>query len=103
MLKGKWVDGAPNIVYPLAEKNEFILGLTNNEAKMLEMVKIRVTGETTFNWLEAKYNESYPEECGKQSTFDEGCFEGESVRQHIYDVDLVAIVVESKGITQGHF
>ena len=103
MLKDSGVDGAPNILFPLAEKNEFILGLTNNETQILKMVKIRVTGERTFNWLEAKYNERYPEECGRQSTFYEECFEGQSEWQHNYDVDLVAAVVEPKGITQGYF
>ena len=100
MLKGSWVDGAPNIVYPLAENNVFILGVTSIEEQMLKMVKIRVTGETTFNWLEARYKEEYPEECGKQSTFNEGCFQGLTVGQDKYDVDLVATIIESKGIRQ---
>ena len=62
------------------------------------MVKIRVTGEKTFDWLEARYIEKYPEECGKQSTFHEGCFlQGTPVEQHQYDVELVAKIREKKG------
>ena len=103
MLKGSWVDAAPNIVYPLVEKNVFILGVTYVEIKNLKMVKIRVTGKDTFDWLEARYKKGYPEECEKQSTFNENCFEGSSVEQDKYDVDLIATVAESKGITQGFF
>ena len=103
MLKGSWVDAAPNIIYPLEEKNVFILGVTYVEKKNLKMVKIRVTGKNTFEWLEARYNKGYSEKCEKQSTFNENCFEGPSVEQDKYDVDLIATVAESKGITQGFF
>ena len=103
MLKGSWVDAAPNIVYPLAEKNVFILGVAYVENRNLKMVKIRVTGKDTFDWLEARYKKGYSEECGKQSTFNENCFQGTSIGQDKYDVDLVATVAEWKGITQGYF
>ena len=72
MLVGSYVSGAANIAYPLTETNVFILGKPDLE--FVKMVKIRVTGEYTFDWLEAKYIADYPEECGKQSTFHEGCF-----------------------------
>ena len=108
MRKGTWLTGKysgrgyiPNIVYQLEEKNVFILGIAYIPG--LKMVKIRVTGITTFDWLEARYIMPYPEECGKQSTFHEGCFRGELVTQFNFDVDLFAIVVESKGITRGYF
>ena len=123
MRKGTWLTGKysgrgyiPNIVYQLEEKNVFILGIAiqfgnsslwNSNWKFilssLKMVKIRVTGITTFDWLEARYIMHYPEGCGKQSTFHEGCFRGELVTQFNFDVDLFAIVVESKGITRGYF
>ena len=99
MLKGSWVDAAPNIVYPLAEKNVFILGVAYVENRNLKMVKIQVTGKDTFDWLEARYYKGIFEECGKHSTFHEGCFQGMSVEQDKYDVNLEAIVVELKGIT----
>ena len=55
------------------------------------MVKIRVTGETTFEWMEAIYNKNYPEKCGKQSEFDESCFQGVSVEQDKYDLTIKAM------------
>ena len=104
-LTGKYFrpDHIPNIVYQLEEKNVFIIGKAYPFNSILMMVKIRVTGITTFNWLDARYVEKYPEECGKQSTFHEGCFRGESVNQDKYDVDLFARVVKSKGIKWSYF
>ena len=96
MLVGSYVSGAANIAYPLTETNVFILGKPDLE--FVKMVKIRVTGEYTFDWLEAKYIADYPEECGKQSTFHEGCFfKGNNVEQDKYDVQLVAKIRGAKG------
>ena len=95
-LVGSWVSGAPNIAYPLPETNVFILG--KPDPNFVKMVKIRVTGEKTFDWLEARVIEKYPDECGKQSTFHEGCFlQGNSVNQNQYDVKLVAKIRGVKG------
>ena len=103
-LRGKYLgQGAiPNIIYPLAEKNVFILGHpTTGRGASVRMIKIRVTGKTTFDWLDGRYLIlERMEECGKQSTFHEGCFQGNFYGQDKYDVDLVAKVVESKGIIQ---
>ena len=106
--KGTWIKGLslgpghiPNIIYPLAEKNVFIVGI--DYGNNVKMVKIRVTGITTFDWLEARNVEPAPEECKKQSTFNESCFTGQSFRQSRYDVDLVATIVGTKGITQSYF
>ena len=115
--KGTWLKGRymaqgtiPSIIYPLAEKNVFILGHpTAGKGASLRMVKIRVTEKTTFDWLDGRNvildsnkDEMIDdnEECGKQSTFHEGCFKGSFQGQDKYNVDLVATVVESKGITQ---
>ena len=55
------------------------------------MVKIRVTGKTTFDWLEAKAYRGYPNSCAIQSTFSEDCFEkGTNVERNKYDVVLAA-------------
>ena len=62
------------------------------------MVKIRVTGESTFDWIEAKYHKdraNYPAHCKEQATFSEDCFDGTLVEQINYDVDLVAIPQEN--------
>ena len=55
------------------------------------MVKIAVTGETTFNWIDAKYHElAATSSCRDQVTFSESCFHGSSVSKERYDVQLVA-------------
>ena len=112
---GTWIKGkflgqgyVPNIIYPLAQKNVFILGQTfTGKSASVKMIKIRVTGKTTFDWLDGRNvildsNKDgvidNNEECGKQSTFHEGCFKGSFQGQDKYNVDLVATVVESKGI-----
>lgn len=57
------------------------------------MVKIRVTGETTFKWIDAKYDEpGFPAECSSQSTFYEDCFQGNGVKEDEYSVKLSATV-----------
>ena len=91
-LKGLWANGAPAaaIAYPLVEKDVFIVSTVGSNG--MKMVKIRVTGETTFDWLEAKSHQDYPSECGKQSTFNENCFTGRSVGQDKYDVNLKAVL-----------
>ena len=54
-------------------------------------MKIEVTGETTFNWVDAKYHAvSATSSCRKQETFSESCFHGSSVSKGNYDVQLVA-------------
>ena len=104
-LQGKYLGQGtiPNIIYPLAEKNVFILGHpTTGRGASVRMIKIRVTGKTTFDWLDGRnLILKGMEECDKQSTFREDCFEkGKFYGQDKYNVDLVATVVESKGITQ---
>ena len=56
------------------------------------MVKIRVTGETTFDWIEAKVKNGPSGNCKVQATFNEECFEGSPVTQNNYDVTLSAII-----------
>ena len=57
----------------------------------LKMVKIRITGETTFDWLAAKYNRPlYSSMCTKQITFSEDCFNGTSMPKRSYNVELLA-------------
>ena len=96
-FKGAWISGAPNIAYPLQDRNVFILG--KPDGQFVKMVKIRVTGEKTFDWLDAKFIgiETDPK-CGEQSTFHEGCFIGRSLERDKYDVELVAIIEKPKGM-----
>ena len=112
---GTWLQGRylgqginPSIIHPLAEKNVFILGHpTTGKGASVRMVKIRVTGKTTFDWLDGRNlildsNKDgvidNNEECGKQSTFHEGCFIGNSLERDKYDVDLVAKIEGLKGM-----
>ena len=88
-LVGNAVNNVASIAYPLEEKNVFILAYPGNP--FIKMVKIQVTGEATFDWMEAKYHRNYSQKCGQQSTFDESCFHGTSVRQVQYNVKLVAV------------
>ena len=96
-FKGKFISGAPSIAYPLQDRNVFILG--KPDSQFVKMVKVKVTGEKTFDWLDAKFIgiESDPK-CGEQSTFHEGCFIGKSLERDKYDVDLVAKIEGLKGI-----
>ena len=94
-LEGKWIiDGSvANLAFPMGE-NIFIVARVSEN--ILKMVKIRVTGETTFDWMEAKFVYDYPSNCKAQETFTEECFVGTSVKEPNYSVKLVAKPQESK-------
>ena len=96
-FKGAWIRGTPSIAFSLPDRNVFILG--GLDGQFVKMVKIRVTGEKTFDWLDAKFIgiETDPK-CGEQSTFHEGCFVGKSLERDKYDVDLVATIEVPKGM-----
>ena len=93
-LEGKWVNSVAGIAFPLG-KNTFIVASASTG--FLKMVKIKVTAEKTFEWIEAKYQKgSYPSKCRAQETFSEDCFVGTSVEEPFYSVALVAKPQESK-------
>ena len=57
------------------------------------MVKIHVTGVSTFDWIEARLHMdvgNYPKKCKVQATFSEDCFKGRSIDETGYNVSLVA-------------
>ena len=88
-MKGEWAGGAANIAFPLGD-NVFIIA---RASLYLQMVKIQVTGESSFKWMEAKYHRdktNYPAKCKDQATFSKDCYDGPSVKKAYYDVDLVA-------------
>jgi len=78
-----------SVAFPMGD-NIFIVAC--DDGWHLKMVKIRVTGETTFDWMEARYGweEKIPTKCTAQETFTADCFVGESVAQKNYNVLLVA-------------
>ena len=57
----------------------------------LKMVKIRVTGITTFEWMKAKYmSPSSDSKCRYQQSFSIDCFHGTDVSASGYNVVLLA-------------
>ena len=88
-IQGTWANGDVSIAYPLPEKNVFIV--SQPDGNYLKMVKIRVTGVTTFDWLAAKFYKNFPKYCGEQSTFNQSCFQGTSANQEQYNVKLTAV------------
>ena len=95
-LEGKWIkDGLDaSLAFPMGENIFIVASVSGN---FLKMVKIRVIGETTFDWIEAKYVPgNYPTNCKAQETFTEECFVGKSVKEPNYSVKLVAKPQESK-------
>ena len=54
------------------------------------MVKLRVTGPTTFDWIRSKYRPdgSYPESC--LTSFSASCFVGTDTNEDSYQIILVA-------------
>ena len=96
-MVGNWINSPQNasVAFPMGD-NIFIVACLCGYH--LKMVKIRVTGETTFDWMEAKYEwmNKVPTKCKAQETFTAECFVGTSVSQWHYNVELVAKQVASK-------
>lgn len=86
-------DGFPEpatIAYRL-KGNIFILAISELSGD-IKMVKIRVTGEESFEWLEAKYHTANTSECKTQESFQKDCYYGTTKSERIYNVSrLVAI------------
>ena len=77
------------ISYPLGENIWIIAGRIENA---LKMVQIEITGQDTFNWIDASI--TLTETCFSQQGFTESCFT-DGVNQsrwgRSYDVSLVTI------------
>jgi len=90
-LVGNFISGTRNasVAFPMGD-NIFIVACVDGWT--LKMVKIRVTGETTFDWMESKYYEmdKLPAKCKTPETFTAECFVGVSAKQWHYNVELVA-------------
>ena len=57
----------------------------------LKMIKIHVTGITTFEWMEAKYmTPSSDSKCRHQQSFSIDCFDGPAMSASHYNVLLLA-------------
>jgi len=92
MIGGPWINfGTPipaTIAFKVDDEDVWIVGAV--DGAFLKMVKLRVTGPNTFNWIIAKYRPvgSYPESC--LSSFSESCFVGTNTNAKNYQVQLVA-------------
>ena len=76
------------IAYTLGGNFFIVAGI---EEPYLKMIKIFVTGETSFDWIEAKYSTpTSGSNCRSQSSFTEACYQGTSKTQTAYNVQLVA-------------
>ena len=98
-MEGKWINSSPrnaSLAFSMG-KNIYIVACV--DPPNFKMVKIRVTGQITFDWMEAKYQKlaQLTANCKAQGTFTAECFVGTSVKeQQQYNVVLIAKQVESK-------
>ena len=94
LIGGPWINhGTPlpaTIAFDIVEEDAWIVGLI--EKGTLKMVKLRLTGPKSYDWISAKYRnpETYPQSCASMSSFSESCFIGENTSETNYQVQLVA-------------
>ena len=94
LMGGSINGGVPTpatIAYPMG-RNFFIVAAI--DGSYLKMVKILVTGESSFDWIEAKYvrEDSADSSCLSQSTFTEECYQGSANSYPAYNVQLMAVL-----------
>ena len=70
----------------LSEEDEWIVGVV--DGPFLKMVRLRVTGSTSFEWISTKYDIDYDDTC--LTSFSERCFVGNNATENSYLVQLVA-------------
>ena len=78
------------IAFKLANDDEWIVGVLDKEGSRsyLRMVKLKVTGPNSYDWMAAKWTNLYDESC--PTAFSESCFTGNDAREAQYKVKLVA-------------
>ena len=87
---GPSITGAPvpaTIALPLSNENEWIVAVKNNQ---LKMIKFRVTGTNTFDWISTKYVERPEAPCLTQESFSLSCFVGNAGNEKQYELQMVA-------------
>ena len=98
-LEGIWVNASAGPAFPMGE-NIFIVGCVECGGPHLKMVKIRVTGETTFEWIEARVQRrNYPSHCKAQETFTVECWNDGSTENGygtIFDESRYSVVLVAK-------
>ena len=87
-IGGPWVNsGTPipaRFAFYLENEDTWIVGV--KEKGDLKMVKLKVTGTNTFDWISSKHKQAGS--CG--TSFSESCFNGNDVDEDKYQVQLVA-------------
>ena len=76
------------IAFKLANDDEWIVGVL--DGGYLKMVKLKVTGPNSYDWMATKYTNLYDESC--PTAFSESCFTGYDAfnGETYYTVELVA-------------
>jgi len=88
---GPWINFGTPLPVTLKlhqEGDEWMLGLV--EGPYLKLVKIRITGETTHEWIATRYDNTYDRACAVQVTFTLECFKGTDPAKDAYPVSLKA-------------
>ena len=73
------------IALKLSNEGEWIVGVV--DGKYLKMVKLRVTGASSYEWIDNKYTTKYDPSC--LTSFSESCFVGKRPPKK-YQIILVA-------------
>ena len=88
-IGGPWINhGTPisaTIAYPIADEDDVWIIAAKDHA-YLKMIKIRITGPNTFDWIMSYYSTAW----GCLDNFTESCFDGTSTTAGNYVVQLVA-------------
>ena len=82
-------DGIPmpvTVMTYLIKEDAWIIGAV--DGGFLKMVKLRVTGSASFDWMSTKYDSNYNDSC--LDGFSESCFVGRNTTENQYPVILVA-------------
>ena len=89
-FSGRMINGGipipATIAFKLANVDEWIVGVL--DGRYLKMVKLKVTGPNSYDWMASKWTNLYDESC--PTAFSESCFTGSGGGESQYTVELVA-------------
>ena len=82
------------ISFQVPNEDAWIVGV--HDDTYLKMVKLRVTGANSYDWISTKSlsDGSYPDSC--LTSFTESCFKGDDGSENFYEVKLVAELTDLK-------
>ena len=89
MPQTKFAGGIPaTIAFKLSNEDEWIVGVVLCSPCYLDMVKLRVTGADSYEWIDTKYTKNYDASC--LTSFSEACFVGTTADRNYFRINLVA-------------